>query len=322
MWRREFLALLGGASAAWPFAARAQQNQTPLVGVLRINAEGSNEAFAEPFRRDMKTLGWDEGRNIRYRFAWAGGQNERLPALAQELVAQKVDVLIAFGTPSVNAAGRATSTIPIIAMADDMIASGLATNLRRMQSSNMTGVSILSTELDVKELELLHEFIPNAGRIGVLADPTVAPQLSDLNVAARTMGVELVLSEARNRDEIVRAIDAMIAARVEAVNILASPALSAARDSRSPNLNKRVCRRCISGRKPPKRRLSGLWPSPTGGVQAGANLADKIFRGANPADLPVEQPSKFDLVLNLKTAGKLGLNLSPLLLLRADDVIE
>ena len=323
MRRREFLALLGGASAAWPLAARAQQNQTPLVGVLRVNAEGSNEAFAEPFRRYMKTLGWDEGRNIGYRFVWAGGQNERLPALAQELVAQKVDVLITFGTPSVNAAGRATSTIPIIAMADDMIASGLATNLRRMQSSNMTGVSILSTELDVKRLELLHEFIPMAGRIGVLADPTVAPRLSDLKAAARTMGVELVLFEARSRDEVARALDAMIEARVEAVNILASPALYAARDLTIPTLE--------------RARLPAIhqWPEAAedGGFLAYgprqslafrhvASLVDKVLRGANPADLPVEQPSKFDLVLNLKTAGKLGLNLSPQLLLRADDVIE
>jgi putative ABC transport system substrate-binding protein len=322
MQRRQFFGVLGGA-AIWPLPALAQQGRVPLVGVLRVNPKDVNETFADPFRRYMKALGWEEGRNIRYQFVFAGGQNERLPALAQELVTQKSDLLITFGNPGTDAAARATSTIPTLAMTDDMIASGLASDLRRMKFNNMTGVSILSADLDIKRLELLHEFVPHVKRVGILADPNVAPRLPDLKNAARAMGVEPIFFEARSRDDVARALDAMIGTDIQAVNVLASPALGTARDLMFPKFE--------------QARLPAIYQWPEMATEGGflaygprltlafryvASLADKILRGASPSDLPIEQPSKFELVLNLKAANKLGLTFSPQLLLRADEVIE
>ncbi len=322
MKRREFITLLGGA-AAWPLAARAQKDRVPVIGILRVNPKNLNEIFAEPFRRYMKALGWDEGRNVRYQFVWADGQIERIPALAQELADEKVDLLIAFGTLSANAVERASSTIPTVAIADDMIASGLSTDLRRMRFNNMTGVSILSAELDVKRLELLHEFVPRAKRVGILVDPNVSPRVPDLKDAARTLGVEPVFFDARSRDEVAHALDAMIGAGVEAVNVLASPALGTARDLLLPKFE--------------QARLPAIYQWPEVAEEGGflaygprqllvfrhvASLVDKLLRGARPTDLPIEQPSRFELVLNLKTANGLGLTFSPQLLLRADEVIE
>jgi putative ABC transport system substrate-binding protein len=321
--RREVITLLGGAAAAWPLTARGQQERVPVIGILRVNPKNINETFAEPFRRYMKALGWHEGRNIRYRFVWADGQIERIPALIQELVDEKVDLLITFGKPSADAVGRASSTIPTVSMSDDMIASGMASDLRRMRSNNMTGVSILSAELDVKRLELLHEFIPHAKRVGILVDPNVAPRVLGLKDAARTLGVEPVFFDARSRVEVAHALDAMIGAGVQAVNVLASPALGTARDLMFPKFE--------------QARLPAIYQWPEAAEEGGflaygprlllafrhvASLADKILRGARPSDLPIEQPSKFELVLNLKAANALDLTFSPQLLLRADAVIE
>src|SRR5262245_5712701 len=321
--RRELLVALGGAAAAWPITARAQQPAMPVLGVLRINPKDMNEIFAEPFRRYMRALGWDEERNIRFQFVWAGGRNDRIPALAEELVAQRVDLIIAFGNPAINALEHATTIIPVVAMADDMIATGLASNLRRMRASNMTGVSILATELDVKRLELLHDFVPQAQRIGVLVDPSVSPKLSELETAARLLGVELTVSQLRGRDEIGRALDGLVGAKVEAMNVLASPLLYSSRDVIIPRMR--------------QERLPAIYQWPEAAAEGGflaygprlllayrhvASLVDKILRGARPADLPIEQPARFELVINLKAAQELGLSLSAPLLLRADEVIE
>ena len=286
MGRRKFVALLGGA-AAWPLAARAQQNRIPVVGILRVNPKNLNEPFVEPFRRYMKALGWEEGRNIRYQIVWADGQIGRIPALAQELVDQKVDLLITFGTPSAEAAERASSTIPTIASADDMIESGLASDLRRMRFNNMTGISILSAELDLKRLELLHEYVPRAKRVGILVDPNVSARLSDMKNAARTLGIDPIFFDARSREDVARALDAMIGAGVEAVNVLSSPLLGASRD--------------LMLRKFEKARLPAIYQlevAEEGGFLAYgraqllvfrhvASQADKILRGARATDLPI-----------------------------------
>src|SRR5262249_13078783 len=153
------------------------------------------------------------------------GQTERIPALARALVDENVDLLITFGNPAAEALARASSIIPTVAMADDMIASGMANDLRRMRFANMTGVSIFSAELDVQRLELLHEFVPRARRVGILVDPNVAPRLPALKDAARAMGVEPLFFDARSRDEAAQALEAMIGAGVEGVNVLASPLL-------------------------------------------------------------------------------------------------
>ena len=152
MRRRELITMLGGAAAFWPSAARAQ-GRLPVVGILRINPK-EFEIFADPFRRDMKQLGWEERRNIRFEFVWAGGRNEDVPALARELVARQADVIVAFGNLGLSAVQRATATIPIVGMTDDMVGEGLAASMAR-PGGNTTGVSILGAELDLKRLELL-----------------------------------------------------------------------------------------------------------------------------------------------------------------------
>ena len=245
-----------------------------------------------------------------------------MPSLAGELVAQNVDLIIPFGDPAIRAAQRATQAIPIVGMTDDMIGSGLAASLAR-PGGNTTGVSILASELDVKRLEILHDFVPQARRIAVLADLSTISTRTQLANAARDLGVELVPFEAQNPGEIGRALDAVAGAKVEAVNILASPLLNAARLQTIDRMR--------------NARLPAIyqWPETAedGGLLAYGprqvlcyrhvvSLVDKVLRGAKPADLPIEQPSKFELAVNLKTASALGMTISPTLLLRADEVIE
>jgi putative tryptophan/tyrosine transport system substrate-binding protein len=323
MRRRDFIRGIAGSATSWPLAARAQQPAMPMIGVLRVNPRDVNETFAEPMRRYMKALGWEDGRNIKFLFVWADGHNERMPELAKELVAKNVDLIVTFGNPAVKAVEGATTTIPVVALADDMIASGLANDLRRMRAPNMTGVSILATELDVKRLELLHEAVPRMHQIGALVDPSVSPRLSELDSAARTLGLELVNLQVHNPDEINLALNKLVAAKVEAVNVLASPLLNASRNIILPRMR--------------TERLPAIFQWPEVAAEGGflaygprfllayrhvISLVDKILRGARPTDLPIEEPNKFDLVINLKVAEQLGLTIPVSLLLRADEVIE
>jgi putative tryptophan/tyrosine transport system substrate-binding protein len=322
MKRRDFIRLLGGAAAAWPLAAGAQQSAMPVIGVLRPNRKDVLETFAEPFRRYMKAIGWDEGRNVGFQFVWTESRSERAEALARELVAQNVDLIIAFGDQAIRAAQHATRTIPIVAMADDLVGSGLAASMAR-PGGNTTGVSILASELDVKRLEVLHEFVPQARRIAVLSDSTTISTRPQLTRGARDLHLELVWFEAGNPEEVARSLDALAGAGVDAVNVLASPLLNVSRlliidrmrDARLPAIYQ--------------------WPESAedGGLLAYGprnllcyrhviSLVDKVLRGAKPADLPIEQPSKFELAVNLKTASAIGMTIPPTLLLRADEVIE
>jgi putative ABC transport system substrate-binding protein len=322
MKRREFITLIGGVTVAWPLAARAQKGDMPLVGVLRPNPRGVAETFAEPFRRYMKAIGWEEGRNIRFLFVWADGRNDRAPALAGELVAQNVDLIIPFGDPAIRAAQRATQAIPIVGMTDDMIGSRFAASMAR-PGGNTTGVSILASELDVKRLELLHEFVPQARRIAVLADPTTISTRAQLESGAHNLGLELVRFEAQSPDEIGRALDAITMAKVEAVNVLASPLLNAVRRLTIDRMNDAHLPAIYQWPETAEDGgLLGYGPRNLLCYRHLVSLVDKVLRGAKPADLPIEQPSKFELVVNLKTAGALGMTIPPSLLLLADELIE
>ena len=292
-----------------------------MVGALRSNPKDT-EAFAEPFRRYMKAIGWEEGRNIRFLFVWAEGRNERAPALAGELVAKNVDLIITFGDPAIRAAQRATQTIPIVGMTDDMIGSGLVVSMAR-PGGNTTGVSILTLELDVKRLEILHEFLPQARRIAVLADPSTISTRAQLTSAARDLALELVRFEAQSPDEIGNALDAVASAKVDAVNVLASPILNAA--------HRLIIERMHNARLPtiyqfPESAEDGgllaYGPRVLESYRRIVYFVDRILKGAKPADLPIEQPTKFELVVNLKTASALSLTIPPALLARADEVIE
>jgi putative ABC transport system substrate-binding protein len=321
MRRREFIAVVGSAAVTWPLAARAQQSRLPLVGILRGSSKDA-EIFLGPFRRYMKAIGWEEGRNIRFLSVFTEGRNDRAPALAGEFVGQNVDLIIAFGKPLIQASQRATETIPIVGMADDVVGSGLTDSMAR-PGRNTTGVSIFGSELDVKRLEILHEFVPQARRIGVLADPTTISTRAQLTSAARDLDLELVRFEAQSPEEVSRSLDAIAAANVGAVNVLASPLLFAARHL--------IMERMRATRIP----AIYQWPETAeeGGLLAYGptlllcyrhvvSLVDKVLRGANPAELPIEQPSKFELVVNLNTASAIALTIPPALLLRADEVIE
>src|SRR5215831_19065019 len=221
--RRTFIAAVGGGLLTAPLATEAQQGRVPVIGVIRSGSK-ANDGFPARLERDMQGLGWEDGRNIRYIFVWADGRGDRFPALAADLVARPVDVIFVLGDPEIRAAQRATSTIPIVGLADDMVGSGFAASLAR-PGGNITGMSILAGELDAKRLALLHELVPSARAIGVLADPSTVATGPQVEKAARDLGIDLVTRPAKNREEIGRALDAMIAARVGAVNVLASPVL-------------------------------------------------------------------------------------------------
>jgi putative ABC transport system substrate-binding protein len=270
----------------------------------------------------MKAIGWEEGRNIRFLFVWTEGRSERAQALAGELVSQNVDLIITFGDPAIRAVQRATQAIPIVAMTDDMVGSGLVASLAR-PGGNTTGVSILASELDVKRLEILHEFIPQARRIALLIDTTTISTGSQLSKAARELGVELVPFDAQSPDEVSRMLDDIAAAKVDAVNVLASPLLNLARLQIIDRM--RVYRLPAIYQWPESAEdgaLLAYGPRQVLCYRHVVSLVDKVLRGAKPADLPIEQPSKFELAVNLKTASALGMTISPTLLLRADEVIE
>jgi len=319
MKRRAFIAVVGGTAVAWSHAARAQQKAMPVVGVLAPN----QKVFATlTVGRDLAAFGWQTEHNLRLLFRMSAGTNEALPALAAELVAQKADVIIAAGDRAVIAAQQASAAIPIVGICDDMIGSRLVASMAH-PGGNTTGISILASELDVKRLQLLHELVPQPVRIGVLADPTTNSTRLQLEAAAPALGVQLITAMAANPDEIGAALDKLGAAGLGAVNVLASPILDDARAVIIERLNR--FRLPAIYQWPESAELGGFagyGPRLAQVIRDTAQIVDKILRGAHPADLPVQQPTKFELVINLKTAKALGLAVPQSLLARADEVIE
>src|SRR6516164_3829907 len=320
MRRREFIALVG-ASITWPFAARAQQAM-PTVGVMST-ASPTTTTFGVLFPKLMKEFGWEENRNYRILFRFAEGHIDRVPVLADELLGHKVKVMVALGEASIQAAQRATKTIPIVGISADMVRTGLAASMAR-PGGNLTGVNVLTSELDVKRLGFLHEAVPAAKRLGVLALPDCAfDTLPELETAARQLDLELVVNSVRRMDELSQGFEALQSAHVHAVNVLASSVVVPARSNIIEGLN--------------RARLPAIYHFPDLAEQGGflgygprlelsyqlvSRHVSNILRGTRPEDLPIEQPDRFDLVVNLKTADALGVTVPPSLLVQADKVIE
>jgi putative ABC transport system substrate-binding protein len=327
--RRTFLGTLAGRLVATPFVAEAQQAaKIARIGLLPVNS-ATNPHINEAFRLGLRDLGYVEGRNVVMEVRDAEGKLERFPALAAELVALKVDVIVAPSTPAALAAKQATKTIPIVfASVVDPVTTGLVTSFAR-PGGNVTGLSFLSPELVGKCLELLTQAVPGVSRVAALWQPGGLPErtekdiLKRAEVAARALGVRLQFVEARGPADIDRAFSDMTRARAGAVTVLPYSMLL--------NERRRLVDLAIKHRLPAV--YGGREFVDAGGLMSyGADLADswrraatyvdKILKGAKPGDLPVEQPTKFELVINLKTAKALGLTIPPSLLGRANEVIE
>ena len=321
------LAPTGAAPAAQEYKAQ-QAAKIARIGYLAANLAASPH-LPEAFRQGLRDLGYVEGRNVVIEYRDAEGKPERLPALAAELVALKVDVIVAAGTPPALAAKQATRTLPIVfATAADPVGSGLVTSLAR-PGGNVTGLSILAPELVGKRLELLKQAVPGVSRVAVLWQPgdfgerTEKDMLKGADVAARALGVRLQFVEARGPADFDRAFSDMTRARAGALTVLTSNMFLIERRRLVDLAAKNRLPAVYGGREfVDAGGLMSYGPNLADLFRRAATYVDKILKGAKPGDLPVEQPTKFELVINLKTAKALGLTIPPSLLLRADEVIE
>ena len=327
--RRTFLAGTGVALLAAPFAAEAQQAaKIARIGYLSHN-RAANPHTHEAFRQGLRDLGYVEGRNVVIEYRDAEGKFERLPALAAELVALKVDVIVAPATAGALAAKHATRTLPIVfAVAADPVTSGLVTSLAR-PGGNVTGLSILAPELVGKNLELLTQGVPGVSRVAVLRQPGVLGErtekdmLKEAEVAARALGVRPQFVEARGPDDFDRAFSEMIRAHAGALTVLPSTMFGSERRRLVDLAAKNRLPAMYSWREfVDAGGLMSYGPNVADNYRRAAAYVDKILKGAKPADLPVEQPTKFELVINRKTAKTLGLTIPPSLLQRADEIAQ
>jgi putative tryptophan/tyrosine transport system substrate-binding protein len=328
MRRREFITLLGaGAAATWPLAARAQQPAMPVVGVLDARSPGTTENSLRAFRQGLKDTGYVEGENVALEYRWAENQMDRLPGLAAELVRRRVTLIVAIGPTTAPAAKAATTTIPIVFIVnEDPVRLGLVASLAR-PGGNLTGINIFTAEVTTKRLDLLREMMPSATRLGVLVNPVNAAgtetTLRDVTAAARTTGLQVKVLNASTSREIEAAFVSFMHERPDVLFVGAEPYF----------YSRRVQLVVLAA----SHRLPATYPqrdfAEAGGLMSyGTNIADahrqigiyagRILKGAKPADLPVVQASKFELVINLPTARALGLEVPPMLLARADEVIE
>jgi len=327
MRRRDFIALLGGTAATWPLAAWAQQKAMPVIGYLHFaKPDFAGSPLQAAFLQGLKDTGYFVGQNVAIEYRWAEGQYNRLQVMAADLVDRKVDVIAAFGPPLARAAKDATATIPIVfEVGNDAVEAGLVTSLAR-PGGNVTGFSVLFTQLTPKLLELISEIVPEVRIVGLLVNPnspTAAPTIRDASEAARAKGVQLHILNASTESEIDAAFVALIGLRADVVIVGADPFLG--------NQRLQIITQAAD-RKIPAIYFSDAFTASGGLISYGASLANvyrrmgvyvgKILKGEKPANLPVEQPTKFDLSINLKTAKALGLTVPSSLLLRADEVIE
>jgi putative ABC transport system substrate-binding protein len=321
--RRQFITLLGGTAAAWPFGARAQQ-KVPIIGFLGASTQANWTQWTNAFMQRLRELGWIEGRNVAIEFRWAEGREERFAEIAAEFARLNVAVILTVGS-AVPAAKQASSSIPIVfAIAVDPVGSGFVTSLARPRT-NATGLSAQSADLAGKRIEILRELFPSLSRLAVIANLDYAAsmmEVGEVEAAARKLGVKIEMPEIRRAADIVPAFEALKKG-AQALYVCASALVNA-------NIS-RINILALGAHLPMIHPLREYLAS-GGFMSYGANNAelfrrsadfvDKILRGTKPGDIPVEQPTKFDLVVNLTVATALGIDLPPTLLARADEVIE
>jgi putative ABC transport system substrate-binding protein len=325
MRRREFITLLGGA-AAWPLAARAQQPaKLPTIGFLGAATPSTTNPWIAAFMQRLREFGWIEGRNIAIEYRWAQGRTEPLAEIAAEFVRLKVDVIVTHATAPAVAAKQATSVIPIVfANAGDPVGSGLVASLGR-PGGNITGLSIQGTDTAGKRLDLLREVLPGLRRLAIMgnvANPGVVLEMAEIQTTARALGLETMTLEIRRAEDITPAFEA-VNSRADALYLSPDPLANTNRvrintlalDARLPTMSSIREYVAAGTLMSYGANFPDLW-------RRAAEFVDKILRGAKPADIPVEQPTKFDLVVNLTTAKALGLAIPESFLLRADEVIE
>jgi putative ABC transport system substrate-binding protein len=325
MRRRAFITLIGGAAAAWPLSARAQQAaKLPTIGFLGGTTPETWSRFVAAFVQRLRELGWIEGRTVAIEYRWAEGRGERFAEIAAEFVRLKVDVIVTVGG-AVLAAKQATSLIPIVfAVAADPVGGGLVASLVR-PGGNVTGLSSQFTDLAGKRLELLREMVPSLRRLAIMANagyPASVLEMAEVQATTRTLGLDVVTLEIRRAEDIAPAFEAL-KGRAEALYVCAESLVTTNRV--------RINTLALAARLPTMHSIREYVEA--GGLMSygpnfpdlwrrAGDLVDKILRGAKPADIPVEQPTKFDLIINLTTAKALGLDVPPTLLARADEVIE
>ena len=326
MRRRGFICLIGAAATVWPLAARAQQLvKQRTIGFLGSSTPSAMSQWVAAFVQRLRDLGWIEGGTVTIEYRWAEGRSSRAAEIAAEFVQLKVDVIVTYGTSSVLAAKQATSVIPIVfAAANDPVGAGLVASLAR-PDGNVTGFSVQQVDAAGKRLELLREIFPSLRRLAILANvgnPGAALEMGEAQVAARTLGLEVTTIEIRRGEDIAPGFDAL-KSQAEALYVCTDPLVITNRARiQTSAMGARLPTVYNSREYVETGGLMSYGPNFLDQWRRTAEIVDKILRGAKPSDIPVEQPTKFDLVLNLTTAKVLGLTIPSMLIARADEVIE